>query len=190
MNLRTTSIVHLLLTSCPSAITWRVVAIVVDTVKAGSRRTRSHIFVKCHEVAAPRLFHPDTSSAIASICLVLCVVAPIFSTAPRTILHRREIGTEVPATVPVFMSPRRSCILTQQATATLNGCVSQVAAPDYCFFSALTQTDPHRGSKPAVTFRPSDNSQTVDNLPDHVNRSHILKGLFYFSYDLQRVWNG
>ena len=119
----------------PSAIAWRVGAVVVDPVKARSWRTSAHIAQERGEVAAPLFTHRDPPSAVLGIGGVPLVEATALRADPGVIL--RGLWPRVPvSSVPL------SGALSVEAPATLDPAALQVAARHRRATPAVAATEP------------------------------------------------
>lgn len=67
----------------PAAVSWFVVTIVIDAIKAMTRRSAwSHVLIKCLEGVSPSLAHPYATSAIVSVSRMSGKIAPLAHVAP------------------------------------------------------------------------------------------------------------
>jgi len=130
----------LLKCSCPTAITWLVIAIVVYAVYGvGESRAFAHISEKVSEVSPP-LTHRDSASAIILKPAVVYSVAPPKHCAPTPV---RRCPWATPARVSMFGHPDSGNLVMQ--TAARSRCsVSQRASLDRFLRPTLAPAQPVR----------------------------------------------
>ena len=71
----------------PTAVTWFVVPVVVNSVKRPASRAIPHV---CQEILElhPTLANLDPSASISTVQVVLLIAAPVFHGPPTSILRR------------------------------------------------------------------------------------------------------
>lgn len=157
---RDASIAHLLVCSSPSAIAFLVIAIVVDSIKAKSWRTFTHVSNECLERIKPFFRHTDATTSVMSVLLVIGVGAAILSKCPS----------------PVFLATPTAVLesslvhqLAIQASATPGAAFSKILAFDGFIDTTITN------ASPVVTARvvSIDNSQASKALPGKINQFKV-----------------
>ncbi len=124
----------LLKSGSPSAITRRVISIVVSAVKACSLGPLSHIAQECHEVISPSSADGNTATAIVGVATVIKVVAAPLHPFPNSIFRYF-----------ISMSMFKICLarqLSMQAAATPAYAGTQVRRLDGPLCSAHANTEP------------------------------------------------
>ena len=69
-------------TSCPTAITWRVVAVIVGTLKSKAGWSFAHVREKISEGLQPPLANKDSARSVVLVLLRAHVIAPLFHILP------------------------------------------------------------------------------------------------------------
>lgn len=134
----TSAVATLFRCSGPSAILWRVVAVVVASVQLMDwRRSRTHICQEGLKRIRPALAHRNAPAAISVIALIVCVVAPLPHSGPYSILRSYLAD----ATGSMRGGSQRCDDLCSTA-ATIRRAASQVIGSDNLHFTALAQATP------------------------------------------------
>lgn len=123
---------YILLSCRPSAIVWRVVAVIVDTIYLASFRTRSHVGDKVG-ASMPSVTHRDASSSVPMVPRVLGVRAPIDHGHPCSMLRGARLS--------VCGDP-----LAVKAATTLGMSVYQARTDHFGCGAADTHAHPHHFS--------------------------------------------
>lgn len=113
-----------LLTSCrPTAISRLVVAVVVDTIKGGSLRPWSHISKEGRKVILPSLAHHNSSSTVVFVLFASWVKAALFHRVVGDVFRRQAAGGRVP-----MLDVSSGQMFSHQTSATSHRASSQMVA--------------------------------------------------------------
>lgn len=165
------SVLQLSLHGGPSAIFWRVVAVVVDSVKRVTIRPLSHVGNKVFKTArsAPLITHRDSAPAIVFESIVFWA----FTAVPHLRPNRVEGVPVATLGVPVFCdgsdvalpikAPTGLSVQTPQGTRIHTTCVSAIA---YAF--------PHDRPVALSSIRRND-QKPAESLPSYIDESTHLK---------------
>lgn len=150
--------------SGPSAITRSVWAVVADSIKRSSIRTRTHVRKELREVVSPLRSHVDTSRSVQWILGTLRVVAPALGVLPRTILRCLSLSVSVTS-----ISSYR-CFDFFTATA-LSAATCKTPGINGGLFATVTLTIPSSTADKAfsdVGLSPRYNDQLTEAMPGSV----------------------
>ena len=151
----------------PSAITWLVVAVVVDAVdRVIGRRFLPHVGIERLERIAPAVAHANAASAVVVKGVIVSVVAPHLHPDPSAILNG------------FFHAVRASWVITERistkATTALSQAVAKIPTWNYSRLSTLASHMPSRLATVWMFWRsPSDREPSehkaskVDQLAAH-----------------------
>ena len=156
-------IVCLLDRRCPPTIFFRVVTLVVNTVKAAAGRALSHVSKECRKVMRPLSADSYPSTAVIGIVGAFRVVTARLRMAPRGIFRAVRLSvcatTKTERVLPVASTAYRSAL-------------SQDRAENFGCVSALTTTKPCGPfSKPGALGRSFDHRQASKRLTSQVDMS-------------------
>lgn len=108
-------IVTLLCVSCPPAVFWCIVSIIVFPIKRAAIGTRTHIGYKGYRRIQPLRTHPDTAATIMSEAVMCSVSAACNHGTPRFVCRSfRQTMCEL--LVSTGLTPARSCMTATQIT--------------------------------------------------------------------------
>lgn len=158
-----TSVRVLLSHSRPSAITRLVIAIIVNAIDRGARRSRPHVGIELREVVSPLWSHGYSTPSVNWVLRILRVVAPVFCVLPASKFRT--------AFVILRVSVRCGCespTLCAETAATEGG-LSKFLRHGHGHSSAVTLAIP--SDMVVVRMRSRDDQQAPESLTDFVDRN-------------------
>lgn len=158
---RQSSISHLRSVIRPSAIFWRVVAVVVYAIKRHSIRPWPHVGKKVLKLG-PAIADRYTSAAIVLKLFAFWIVAALAHGYPRSKLRA------------ICLSVLKPCrILFIEASTRLLAAVINVVTKGTNFFPAVAQKQPSGLMIAGEVFNPLDGNKPSKPHPGHVNCFHV-----------------
>lgn len=158
--------VTMLLSICrPSAVTWLVATIIINTIKRFASRTLPHIRKEILEFK-PASTHLDTASTVAIEAPCIWILAPLQHPRPYPV-NRSRFSTNVMSVFRYslfYLIPGCLCASARNSRST-----SKMTSGSNCLLSAITSTEPRSLSGNAVSGR-LNNYKSPESLSDKVKR--------------------
>ena len=155
----------LLAPRCPAAVVWRVIAIVVDAIKAmAARRTSAHIGEEILETLHPAVADHDPASAV-TVPVLIGRQSTSLSHAPPCTVFRRRITARLAMRGEFF-----SGLVAPKTPATDRILTAEVRPQHGRLVATITSAEPY-GLAPVSVGRTS-----ADNKPANPDSSHVHYG--------------
>ena len=159
--------------SRPSAVLWRIWAVVVNAINGMvGRRARSHIGKEGREATAPTVADRNPTTSPASILPVSGVITTMTHAAPRSIFggDSRFAIAAVGPTAMAVRSIQASRVLSMETSTTLRVAAPQVTSIDNPIRPTITAARPI--AFPLTYFHEPQDNQTTESGTSKIQTSH------------------